>query len=587
ISYQMHGLVLIDKDHTVLRPAIIWCDSRAVSIGRDAYLELGMANCLEHYLNAPGNFTASRLKWVKDNEPSVYEKIYKILLPGDYIAMKLTGEVMTTIPGLSEGILWDFKERKVAEKILDYFGFSQSLIPNLVPTFSYQGRLTKNAAEATGLAEGTPITYRAGDQPNNAFSLGVINPGQVAANSGTSGVIYGIVDSMKADSRSRVNSFAHVNYEENYDRIGMLSCLNGAGIQYSWIKNQIARASHSYEDMERMVSSVSIGSEGLCIFPFGNGAERLLENQAINSHFANLQFNRHTRGHLYRAALEGVAFSFIYGINILRELGLKIHLLRVAGDNLFRSQTFGCTIATLLDQDIEVVETTGAVGAARGAGVAIGAFQSIEEAVQEISACYQIEPKLDRAACERAYQFWLSNLQRILEGHSGSNKKIFNYSELNRLASDLEKSRSQLNKGKSELSKLSLRLDSKNRVLDELNKSLHILANQDNPYTIQDGLKRLQHKLKQSIDSDEDWASFEEHYDLIHDDFFRRLRDSYPQLTMTDFRLSGYLRMQLSNKEIAERLNLSVRGVETRRYRLNKKLGLHKGRRLKEFLRKF
>jgi xylulokinase len=578
IGYQMHGLVLIDKENQVLRPAIIWCDSRAVSIGEQAFHDIGTDYCLEYYLNSPGNFTASRLKWVKDNEPDTYNKIDKILLPGDFIAMKLTGEPVTTIPGLTEGIFWNFRERKIAHELLNYYELDESLIAETIPTFSFQGKVTRRAAEMTGLAPGIPVTYRAGDQPNNALSVNVLKPGEVAATSGTSGVVYGIVDSLKYDPNSRVNAFAHVNYEEDYDRIGILSCLNGAGIQYSWMKHQVARSTSSYADMERMVSSVPVGSDGLCILPFGNGAERIFNNKNINSHITNLQFNRHTRGHLYRAALEGVAFAFVYGINILKEIGLNVDLIRVGNDNLFQSKTFSMTIATLLGSHIEVVDTTGAIGAARAAGVASGAYSSLEEALEGITPTIVYEPSLKLALCKQAYNYWISSLDRMIEEgpHSDRSFKI--------VKSENKYLKEELKNKEEQLSKTSLKLLSKEEALKETLNTMNLLAQSDNPYSIQDDLKRLTHKLKQSIESDEGWATFEEHYDLVHNNFFRKLKNRFPQMTIPDFKLSAYLKMKLSTKEIADRLNLSIRGTETRRYRLRKKLGLKKDDSLTKFL---
>ena len=320
LSYQMHGLVLIDKQQRVLRPSIIWCDSRAVEEGNRAFEEIGREKCLSHLLNSPGNFTASKLKWVLDNEPGTYQKTFKFLLPGDFIAMKLTGETNTTIPGLSEGIWWDFKAHSVANFLLDYFGIDEHLVPEVVPTFAVQGNLLPSAADVLGLQEGIPLTYRAGDQPNNAMSLGVIHPGQIAATGGTSGVVYGIVDRPLYDPQSRVNGFAHVNYSKQEPRIGILLCINGAGIQYSWLKQQVAGDGTSYREMDEMISNIPASSDGLRIIPFGNGAERILNNKNLGSHIMNLHFNRHSKAHIYRAALEGIAFSFIYGMEILTEM---------------------------------------------------------------------------------------------------------------------------------------------------------------------------------------------------------------------------------------------------------------------------
>ncbi|MEQ8583790.1 MAG: FGGY family carbohydrate kinase [Marinoscillum sp.] len=415
ISYQMHGLVLVDKNHEVLRPAIIWCDSRAVEIGEEAFQGIGAEKCHQHLLNAPGNFTASKLKWVKENEPELFAKIHKILLPGDYIALKLTGENTTTVSGLSEGIFWDFQNNEVAGFLMDHLGFDPEVIPAIVPTFGDQGRLSVAAAREIGLKPGIGIGYRAGDQPNNALALGVINPGEVAATGGTSGVVYGVKDEPVYDLKSRVNSFAHVNHATEDPRIGVLLCINGAGIQYRYIKQMMAEEGLGYTDMERVMTRVPIGADELRVIPFGNGAERILSNRNIGAQVNNLQFNRHKKEHFYRAALEGVAFSFIYGIEILKELGLEITKLRVGNDNLFQSAIFSKTISTLANAPIELVETTGAVGAARGAAYAQGHFSSLAEAVSGDATVNIYEPTVSEyQQYSNAYQAWVGDLKRLL-----------------------------------------------------------------------------------------------------------------------------------------------------------------------------
>ncbi|MCB0554719.1 MAG: carbohydrate kinase [Phaeodactylibacter sp.] len=415
IAYQMHGLVLVDKEHQVLRPSIIWCDSRAVEIGNQAFEAIGSKQCLTHLLNSPGNFTASKLKWVKDNEPQVYERIHKAMLPGDYIAMKLTGEIRTTTSGLSEGILWDFQKDELAKLVLEHYQIDSNLFPPAVPSFSFQGKLSEEAARATGLKAGTAVGYRAGDQPNNALSLNVFRPGEVAATGGTSGVVYGIVDEPVYDPLSRVNGFAHVNHEKDKPRIGILLCINGAGIQYGWVKNQMALEGAHYNDMERIAASTPIGADGLRIIPFGNGAERMLGNLNPGGQANNLQFNRHSRAHFYRASLEGIAFAFAYGIGILKEMGLGLDIIRVGNDNLFQSRIFSTTISSLVDSHIEVISTTGAIGAAKAAGVAIGAYASIEEAMGNNEVVLTYEPASDNGAYGQAYQAWLGDLKKLIQ----------------------------------------------------------------------------------------------------------------------------------------------------------------------------
>lgn len=413
ISYQMHGLVVVDEDQNVIRPSIIWCDSRAVEIGNEAFEAIGAEQCLACLLNSPGNFTASKLKWVKDNEPEAFAKIHKIMLPGDYMAMKMTGTISTTISGLSEGIFWDFKKNALSEEVLSHFGFSEDLFPEIKETFSVQGLLHPSAAQELGLKADIPVTYRAGDQPNNALSLNVLNPGEVAATGGTSGVVYGVVDRPVYDLKSRVNGFAHVNYTQSNTRIGVLLCINGAGIQNSWMK-QIAGAELTYEAINELAEQVTIGADGVVVLPYGNGAERVLENRQVGAQISGLNFNRHDRSHLFRAALEGIAFAFVHGIKILKDMGLDIGIMRVGNDNLFQSGIFAETIATLADCQIEIIETTGAVGAAKASGVAVGLYESPEAAMQNISVLKVVKPQADKAAYEAAYDKWEAALGRIL-----------------------------------------------------------------------------------------------------------------------------------------------------------------------------
>jgi xylulokinase len=390
IAYQMHGLVLLDAEGEVLRPSIIWCDSRAVSIGNQAFSAIGKEKCLSHVLNSPGNFTASKLRWVRENEPDLYARIATMMLPGDYIAYQLTGERSTSITGLSEGILWDFAKNEVADLILNHYELDKKFIPKVRTSFEISGRVTAKAAKATGLAVGTPVTYRAGDQPNNAMSLNVLNAGEVAGTGGTSGVVYGVIDEPRFDPKSRVNGFAHVNHTPTNPRIGVLLCINGAGIQYAWMRRQLG-SKLSYNAIEAQISAVS--TNDLFAYPFGNGAERMFENKTLGAQLHGIDFNRHNQTHLFRAALEGIAFSFVYGIEILKEMGLSMNVLRVGNDNLFQSKVFSTTIASVLGIDIQLMQTTGAVGAAQAAGVAVGAYANVGEAMQFVQRDKIFEPQ--------------------------------------------------------------------------------------------------------------------------------------------------------------------------------------------------
>lgn len=415
ISYQMHGLVAVDREGNPLRPAIIWCDSRGVPYGKAASEALGEAYCLGHLLQSPGNFTASKLAWVKEHEPALYERIYKILLPGDYIALRLTGSMATTLSGLSEGIFWDFKENCVSQPLMSYFGFDKAILPPLVPTMGEQGRVTAEAARELGLQEGTPVTYRAGDQPNNALSLNVMEPGEIASTAGTSGVVYGINDKIACDKLSRINLFAHVNHTAEHPRLGLMTCINGTGILNSWLKRNVVPADCSYDDMNALAAQVPVGACGVSVIPFGNGAERILQNREAGASVHGLSFNTHDRRHLLRAAQEGIVYSFMYGMEIMADAGMQISVIKAGVANMFLSPIFRAALAGISGATIELYDTDGSVGAAKGAGIGAGIYADAAEAFATLRRIETIEPSpADAQAYREAYELWKSRLQKSI-----------------------------------------------------------------------------------------------------------------------------------------------------------------------------
>ena len=406
ISYQMHGLVAVDKDLKVLRPSIIWCDSRAVEIGEKAFSSVGMNRCLSRCMNSPGNFTASKLKWIKENEPSLYKKIYKVMLPGDYIAMKMTGTVKTTPSGLSEAILWDYEKGAVADFMLKHFGISKCLLPDIVPAFAVQGELNKAAARELNLRQGIVISYRAGDQPNNALSLNVLEPGEVAATCGTSGVVYGVAGKKLFDTESRINTFLHVNHRKSAPRYGILLCLNGAGILNRWVKNNISDV-RDYGMMNREALKIPAGSQGLSVIPCGNGAERTLSNLDIGASIHGLNFNIHSRAHILRASQEGIAFAMNYGLEIMKKLGVSIKKIRAPYSNLFLSPVFSEAFASVSGAAVELYYTDGSAGAAIGAGIGAGLYKNFGEAFRNLKKVKTIRPKGKNTRLYReAYGRW-------------------------------------------------------------------------------------------------------------------------------------------------------------------------------------
>lgn len=415
ISYQMHGLVCVDKELNVIRPAIIWCDSRAVGIGNKAFEELGEEYCLPNLLNSPGNFTASKLKWVKENEPELYSRIYKIMLPGDYIAMKLSGEIKTSETGLSEGIFWDFKENGLSEKLLGNYGIDKKLIADVVPSFSEQGKVTKDAAEILGIEEGVPITYRAGDQPNNAFSLNVLQEGELATTAGTSGTVYGVSTKPVYDPKSRVNTFVHVNHTENDPHYGVLLCINGTGILNSWVKKLLGGESVSYPEMNELAQETQIGAEGLSFIPFGNGVERIMQNQPVGAHMIGLNLLQHDRKHVLRAVQEGIVSSLKYGFGIMKDMGLNLNTVKAGKANMFLSPLFREAFVNMNNVVLELYDTDGAQGAARGAGIGAGIYSNAGEAFAGLEKLSSFEPESSKIeAYKEVYGNWQQALGRVI-----------------------------------------------------------------------------------------------------------------------------------------------------------------------------
>ena len=412
IAYQMHGLVLVDKNKNVLRDSIIWCDSRAVSYGEKAFNTIGHEKCLSHLLNSPGNFTAAKLAWVKENEPKVFAQIHKIMLPGDFIAMQLTGEITTSIAALSEGIFWDFKNNRISKEVLNYFGFDESIFPTVQDVFSNHGAINASIANILSLKAGIPISYKAGDQPNNALSLNVLEPGEVAATAGTSGVIYGVGNTLSYDMQSRVNSFAHVNHTSAENRIGMLLCINGTGILNSWVKKYIG-ANTNYNSMNEMAATIAAGSDGLTILPFGNGAERIFNNKIIGAQVLGLDLNKHTAAHIYRAAQEGIAFAFRYGLDIMRENKLQPSVIKAGQANLFLSPVFTHAFVNATGVPVALYNVEGSVGAALGAGIGAGIYKELKEAFADKKPIQLIEPT-ETKQYNVLYENWKTKLAHFL-----------------------------------------------------------------------------------------------------------------------------------------------------------------------------
>jgi len=572
ISYQMHGLVLVDEDHEVIRPAIIWSDSRAVDIGELAIESIGRDYCENHLHNLLGNFTAAKLKWIKENEPKNYNKIHKIMLPGDYLALKLTGKASTTISGLSEGIFWDYKKDELSKEVVNKLGFKESFFPPIVPTIGIQGKVNQIASEMTGLNIGTPITFRAGDQLSNAFAVNALEVGEVAANSGVSGTVFGVVDQPIFDPLNRINTFAPVNYLKTNKLYGTLLCINGGGLVFDWAQNQMIRVKKPFSEIDRIIKNTPIGSDGMIFFPFGNGAERMFQNRNILSHTQNIHY-RHDRGMIYRSLIEGLAFSFVYGIKLLEKLELDVKIIRACNSDLFQSELFTQTIATLINCPIEIYDTCTLIGTAKAAGVV---FEK-NKATKELKPLKVINPEEKSYDYQQAYDNWLFHLNKLLKNHKIDTKAADDIikKEAAYLATIQEKEK--------KLYEYSIRLISATALLNETKEilttnSLQVLEKKE--------LQAIIQKLD-NFSSGENWADFEPHFNLVHGNLYQRLKTKYLELTASDIKICACIKMKMSSKEIADRLHLSLRTVETKRYRLRQKLQLKKGENLTQFIELF
>jgi xylulokinase len=367
-------------------------------------------------LNSPGNFTASKLRWVILNQPDLVKTAKAMLLPGDFIAYQLTGEPTTTIPGLSEGMLWDFNADAPATELLKLYSISPDLVPRRVPTFGEQGNVTAQAAQTLGIPKGIPVTYRAGDQPNNAFSLNVLDPGEVAATAGTSGVVYAVGGGLTTDPKSRVNAFAHVNHSSKAPRIGTLLCINGTGIANSWVRRLTGNGNMPYADLNTIAAQSAVGSQGVVVLPFGNGAERFFGDRLLSAQISGLDFTRQSSSDVLRSVQEGIAFSLATGLQLMPTLGITPKVIRAGLANMFLSPIFCETLAAVSGISIELYRTDGAEGAARGAAIGVGAYKDAKDAFRGFQSDRTINPPSSTSAYHEAMRRWTEALEALLAG---------------------------------------------------------------------------------------------------------------------------------------------------------------------------
>ncbi|WP_339655368.1 FGGY-family carbohydrate kinase, partial [uncultured Salegentibacter sp.] len=347
--------------------------------------------------------------------PENFKKASIMMLPGDYIAAKLSETPQISTSGLSEAALWDFSKGKLATEVLDKMGLSEDFIPEIVPSFGDQATVSSAIANELGLDPDTKINYRAGDQPNNAFSLNALKPGDIATTAGTSAVMYAVSAENTFDPESRVNTFLHVNNTEKAKHNGVLLCINGSGILYQWLRKIISVGREElipYEKLNEEAAKVEPGSKGLRFYPFGNGVERIFSNKEVNSGIENLNYNIHQPAHLIRSACEGIVFAMNYGFEVMQSIGVEGKVVRAGKDNLFLSPVFREIFVNTTQTTLELYNTSGAEGAARGAAVGYGFYKEFDDAFTSLKCLERMEPdpKLSKQYQE-IYQEWKQNIK--------------------------------------------------------------------------------------------------------------------------------------------------------------------------------
>lgn len=380
-SGQMHGAVLLDENDEVIRPALIWCDQRTDAQSKELERNLGLDRLIQLTCNPPlTNFTLTKLLWVRENEPKNWQRVRKIMLPKDYVRLRLTGESAIDVADASGTLLLDVANRRWSNEVLGKTGIDAKLLPKLFESQEICGKISQAGASATGLRPGTPVVAGAGDQAAGAVGMGITRAGVVSATIGTSGVVFAATDRPSLDSKGRLHTFCHAIP----GRWHVMGVTQAAGLSLRWFRDRFGAGPEDgrdpYERLSAEAATVSAGCEGAFWAPYLMGERTPHLDPFARAAFVGLSAS-HTRAHLIRAVLEGVAFSLKDTFTIFEEIHVPVERIRLGGGGA-RSPLWQQIQADVYAHEVEILkaEEGAAYGAAILAGVGSGCWKSVDEA---------------------------------------------------------------------------------------------------------------------------------------------------------------------------------------------------------------
>jgi xylulokinase len=391
-SGQMHGSVFLDKADKVIRPALLWCDQRTEKQCDEITAKIGKERLIELVCNpAITGFTLPKMLWLRENEPEKWARVATVLLPKDYIRLKLSGDKASDVADSSGTLLFDVQNRKWSGEMLSAFSIDEAILPKVYESIEVTGRVSESGASETGLKIGTPIIAGAGDNAAGAIGMGIVEVGKVSATIGTSGVIFAVSDKPRLDLQGRIHTLCHAMPGRWHNTGVTLS----AGLSFKWFRENFGDG-NSYDELVHEAEKVPSGSEGAIWLPYLMGERTPHLDANARAAFIGITAS-HTKAHFTRAVLEGVAFSLRDSLEIFKESGVEISSIRLGGGGA-KSKLWRQIQADIYGKSVEIIEADegAAFGAAILAGVGVGAWKSVEEACEKtIRVAETIEPNAD------------------------------------------------------------------------------------------------------------------------------------------------------------------------------------------------
>lgn len=388
-SGQMHGSVFLDDSDKVIRPALLWCDQRTEKQCREITEKIGAEKLITLVSNpAVTGFTLPKILWLRENEPQNFKKVKSILLPKDYIRLKLSGDKASDVADSSGTLLFDVPNRKWSDEMLSAFEIDEKLLPKVYESIEVTGKISKTAADVTGLKVGTLLVAGAGDNAAGAIGMGITEKGKTSSTIGTSGVIFAVTDAPKLDLKGRIHTLCHA-IPNRWHNTGVTLA---AGLSFKWFRENFGDGK-LYDELVNEAEKVSSGSDGAIWLPYLMGERSPHLDPNARAAFVGLTAS-HTKAHLTRAVLEGVAFSLRDSLEIFKESGAEISSVRLGGGGA-KSKLWRQIQADVYNKSVEIIEADegAAFGAAILAGVGAGAWKTVDEACEKtIHVTEKIEP---------------------------------------------------------------------------------------------------------------------------------------------------------------------------------------------------